>query len=426
MDMEVNSKVFDLDEKSDVDWEITVSEFEKLKYYAERSGDNFKKKKLKEFIERYKSSKKREYLARLIWSDEYNFPLKLHWQSYVDLLLQNPERFIEDLKNHIQGTQGIPMQGSGDVSGQLNSDKASIADKLVKSGKNPFKLKASDLQKFVDELDNEFNNEKSAENFNPDGIDDVKVANVPHHEHSTKNRGNGHYSGILQKIDVTPFDKKVSQWIYARVLKDAKNYRTDYLYNYNRGKTDRVMRGHSTEYNVEYPSNCYVLVDTSGSVGAITLNKLVKLFDKIKDQVGPKSKVIWWDTDLQRIDTLRHIKNAPSGGGTDLAPALEFLNKFVRKEDKVFIVSDFYDSIGFARGQYLNMKDLSIICSVDDLYKNFKAQLYGIKWIPKRWNDCVLKEGVLKKEFLNKLANTEKAQIEYISTKMDVLCVVTD
>ena len=128
---------------------------------------------------------------------------------------------------------------------------------------------------------------------------------------------------------------------------EYKETRTDYLYLSNRGKTDGVLRGKAVEHNAYVPGNVYIIVDTSSSVPVSQLSRLLDLFIGLRGMAGSDSKVIFWNTQLQKVCSLRHrIDEIPYGGGTDIAAAIAYAgSRYMKKGDKLFIISDYCDRL---------------------------------------------------------------------------------
>ena len=94
------------------------------------------------------------------------------------------------------------------------------------------------------------------------------------------------------------------------------------------------------------------------------------LFSEIKNLVGQQSKVIFWDSDLQKIDSLSQgISEIPCGCGTEIAPAIRYTaSRFCSENDKIFIISDYYDNLD---------KWLEEV-------KKIRSSCYGICWTNNR------------------------------------------
>lgn len=138
---------------------------------------------------------------------------------------------------------------------------------------------------------------------------------------------------------------EVGHFITDRAIDRIEDMRTDYLYLSNRGRTSNILRGKTIDHTDYSQGNVYVIVDTSGSVETRRLAQLLDLFYEIKNRVGRQSKVIFWDSDLQRIDSLCDgITEIPRGGYTEIAPGIKYTAcRFCSENDKLFIISDYCD-----------------------------------------------------------------------------------
>lgn len=389
MDMEVNSKLFDLDEKWRVNWEATVERFDTLKYFAEKESNSYLKKYLSDFLKKRKTNKK-ELLVQLVWPDDYGFPVKLFWHQYIDLMLQNPEKLLEKLAKELEEkNQLLTAVGKSPL-------RKKVADEL---DSNPLKngISAADIQRVADSIDDLGDNEK----MKPA----VREEDFQSPDRETDNNAASIRNTLAKKLHCVPLGKEVAKFIQKYTIDEYKEFKTDFLYNYNRGKAGNVLRSKTVENINFYTGNCYIIVDTSGSIGSIQLNQAVSLFKDIKNRVGPKSRVVWFDTDVQRVDKLIAVKDAPRGASNDMAKAIDFVNKWSSKDDICFIISDFYDDCK----------------AMANSIKKFKGRFYGIKWSVKSEAEKILDRatGKINKhswndEFCDELYSALKACDDYI------------
>lgn len=350
MDMEVNSKLFEMDERRRVDFESTKEMFNTLKHFAEKDKNNRTLKKLNDFLVKHKEDKN-HMLVTLIWPERFGFPQKLFWHQYIDLILANPEKLLKDLAKELNEKKAFI---------EIMNPGKRVADAI---DKNPLKgneiMSSEDIQNLADSLDSQGDPAKM--DGSGDGGEESRFQST---DKNTNINNASVRNQMAEKFKVEPLGPAVEKFIQKYTIDEYKEFKTDFLYNYNRGKTGGVLRSKTVENPEYYTGNCYVIVDTSGSIGSTQLNQIVAFFKKIKNRVGSKSKVIWFDTDLQRIDKLSAIKDAPRGGSNDMGKAIDFVNKWTTKEDICFIISDFYD--------YADRMIKAI--------NKFRGRFYGIKW----------------------------------------------
>lgn len=304
MDMEVNSKVFDADERESLIEDMTRAEYRRLSFLVEHQvyGCAEARKRLARF-EYARMQDKKAFLATPVFAENYGFPRGLSWLQYIDLIIMRPDTVMAQISEKFRREQG---------------------DLLEKDKKIPCKIvvQAADTSDISAELTSEVLQSES--------------------EKDAFCR-----CGKTQNFTVHKLGSEVRNFIVGRAIDTFDDARTDYLYLANRGRTDNILRGKTLSHSDYMPGNIYVIVDTSGSVQEERLAQLLSLFSEIKEMVGSQSKVIFWDSDLQRIDSLCYgIEDIPLGSGTNIAPALAYTaSRYCRENDRVFIVSDYFDSL---------------------------------------------------------------------------------
>ncbi len=296
MDMEVNTRFFDVDEKPAMIRELVSSEWDRRKVQYQRHG-------LKKSIRRSDLSK--EGISP-VFPEDYGFERNLTWRKYIDLMLLNPDMFAFILYENFK-KQGVQISSDGKVSEKEIERITENHDTTEGIGN-----KLSEYEKNIDK-----------------GND----------------KGKGSRKDFLSQIQ--KIGPETADFIRERSVADFKDTRTDYLYLTNRGKTYGVLRGKSVDHNDYMMKNIYVIVDTSGSVDSENLRRLLSLFTQLKAFVGEQSKVIFWDTELQNVCPLRKkITAIPRGAGTNIAKAIEYVRqKHCRTNDAVFIISDYFDNL---------------------------------------------------------------------------------
>lgn len=326
MDMEVNSKIFDEDEKEFFLEELNQTEYNKLAYIVQNKLTGYKNASMR--LSRYYYARQKDpnvYLVTPVLAEDYGFPRGLSWQHYIDLIIMNPDKVMPVICEKLRKEQEQQIERG-----------AKIPSEVIR--------KAACKSDMSDEL--------SAEVLS-----------------KTEGKGDGSQNGMTKSFTIHKLGPAVSHFITERAVMQFEDSRTDYLYLANRGKADNILRGKTIEHSDHVQSNIFVIVDTSGSVEAERLAQLLDLFSEIKEMVGEESKVIFWDSDLQRIDSLRNgINEIPRGRGTDIAPAIQYTaSRFCKDNDKLFIISDYCD---YLEGWLDEVKRLRCSC-------------YGICWTNK-------------------------------------------
>lgn len=308
MDMEVNCTVFDADERSFLIEDMSRAEYKRLSYIAENLLPGAAA--AHRCIERFEYARQQNPAAVLmkpVFAEDFGFERGLTWLKYIDLIILHPHTVMPLICEELRKRQEkLLPQGS----------KIPVA--VIK--------RAADTADTADELTAEVS---AAEDSCAHG------------------KGSGHRASKTQSFTVKKLGPAVKSFITRRAVDEWSDMRTDYLYLANRGKATNVLRGKSVSHSDYTPGNIYVIVDTSGSVPEKHLARLLALFSDIRASVGERSKVIFWDTALQKVDSLHAgIESIPRGGGTDIAAAIAYAAKrYCTRDDRLFIISDYCDNL---------------------------------------------------------------------------------
>ena len=327
MDMEVNSKIFDKDEEAFLIEDMNQAMYKRLSYIVKNRLEGWSE--INRRLERFNYQRRHNSKAILvtpIFAENYNFPRGLSWRQYIDLIILAPDMVMPQICEKLRTEQEEFIEKTAKLPAEV----------IIKAAKNQ----------------------------------DMVLAEVlSAGKRKGKGKGSGKGFGKTCSFAIHKLGPGVRSFITECALDKTEDSRTDYLYLANRGKSDGILRGKSVEHSDYTPGNIYVIVDTSGSVETERLAQLLSLFSEIKSSVGQQSKVIFWDTDLQRIDSLCDGINAiPLGRGTDLAPAISYTaGRFCSENDKLFIISDYYDCLD---------KWLTEV-------KKLRCSCYGICWTDK-------------------------------------------
>lgn len=359
MDMEINSKYFGVGD----DWKVqseniavgtTVTTINRMKEMPDEVFEELKKE-LSNTEELLKSHGG-------VHPEAYNFPAGMSWMAYINLILTNPNEFMDnlnkqldmqkmlnealkELKNQMkmqgQGGQGQGQSGqssngkSGKKGGKAGNgsgnskekgengkdkDKGSNGsgegkDKKEKgkgNGNGSGKVKASAIKKAADKQAQISNEAKEATKRN----DAKKAANAAKNgpqegddddwsqaaDSSDVGIGNTHERNGWESTETHyELSKEVRTFIEKCCLGNAVTYeKQDPLYNYNRGKCGHngVMRMRTTVQQVYRPGNLIAVIDVSGSVQIDLVKALLNELKKYRRNFGYRSRIILWDTDL--------------------------------------------------------------------------------------------------------------------------------
>ena len=338
MDMEVNSKFFDEDEKERMIANLCTSEIKRMKYIISQRLPGAAE--ATRVLERLAYNGKLESFATPVFPEDYGFPRGLSWLQYIDLIILSPDKVMKQVCESLRLRQS-----------QLVAPGDPLPAAAIK--------KTSDSSDLSDTLT-------------------VAIQGYEASENPGKSKGDGHSDSYREIFKVHKLGNEVKRFINERSVVQVKETRSDYLYYHNRGKADGVFRGKSVEHNAEAIGNIYIIVDTSGSVPTEQLARLLSLFSDLRGMVGPDSKVIFWDTQLQRVSSLKEaINSIPCGYGTEIATAIEYAGKrYCKPDDRLFIISDYYDIL-------------------EDWYEEIlklKCPCYGIRWGLEDTLSCVEQE----------------------------------
>ena len=309
MDMEVNSRFFDANEQRFMINDLTAAEVKRLTLVS-RSGFP-DARRAAAILRVYRAEKRKDpavRLARPLFPEDFGFARGLSWKRYIDLMLLSPETVMPVLCRELLARSGCFRPADGGrirvPAGVIRRAAAGTDTKGDRSGA------------FTAVLE------------------------------SALTPGSG-TSCRTKSFAVVPVGDAVRNFIARRIAMEYKETRTDYLYLSNRGKTDGVLRGKAVEHNAYVPGNVYIIVDTSSSVPVSQLSRLLDLFIGLRGMAGSDSKVIFWNTQLQKVCSLRHrIDEIPYGGGTDIAAAIAYAgSRYMKKGDKLFIISDYCDRL---------------------------------------------------------------------------------
>lgn len=367
MDFEVNSKLFTKEE-----WEQFKVYTDYAYFYAAATMDKTNPMELAQ-IDQFLQENENDLDARFTkpcWPEDYEFPLKLTYGEYIDLMCRDIDKFMNKMSDQQSG------EGEGDGDGE-DSDGDSDGDGQGSgSGENHKKMSAEDIermQKEMDDGDNEQNQDKAEngdeaggsgdgdgdENGNKKGSgsdegDEEGAEEVQKARSAGCKRGGKGYSPVGSKKDGTIYieganNKAIEDFIIKNVFnKKVENTRVDYMKLYNRRKYGNVMVSTANKEDVWRPGNIYMIVDCSGSIQEDAIKSFITTVKNVAKKCGPKSRIIWWDTELEGDTLLRENKGPEGCGGTRIATGIKYVReKYLgkNKNDKLIIISDYYDAL---------------------------------------------------------------------------------
>ena len=123
---------------------------------------------------------------------------------------------------------------------------------------------------------------------------------------------------------------------------------TDMLYNTNRNKFNSdIFIPRRRRVIDRTPAAVCILLDVSGSVPAAFLKRIVHTIIRAEGFFNKeKSRLVCWSDSLCSDTSLNELLKLTAGGGTILAPGIEYCKKYLDENSAFFIVSDFQDDIG--------------------------------------------------------------------------------
>ena len=386
MDYEVNSKIFTPDE-----WKEFTQKFESDWMKIQYEDDSVPEEDYEEAFNLKKNDPTKK-LINALWPEDVGFPLKLQFTQYVDLMLRDPEKFFEKLllinpppmSGNGTGAQNDDSQGESNgnfkknknpQSGQGNGDGQSDSedekpdeqfggngngkeDKSYKGkegkGSASGKMSLADidrLAKEAEDMDEEAMKkiteaaEKADQGDGDEGDDfDSSGGDDSSSGYSPFGTG-GKRSEIIDVKDTHALENELLKAVYNKTV---LNTRQDPVYYYNRKKyNSNVMISRSREEQLWRPGNIVLLVDCSGSINDTAIGAMIKCVRRIAKKCGPKSRIVWWDTELEGDYPLNADKGPKGYGGTRISKGIKYVrDHYLRQSnDKLVIISDYADSL---------------------------------------------------------------------------------
>ena len=325
MDCEVNSKLFTKDEYDHFEKEICGNDKE----------------------------------AHLIHPTNYDLPVEESYIYYINGLCDNPEKMIEDFfkekdnqqnQSHQQNNQGQQGQGqqsqSSNGNGQnsnqsQNGNGQSQNNKQISSGNSNGNEQKSSFDKNGKISKEAFEKAKKEIQESTAGtlIDNDNTST----EYDSPGQGNEN-----RKVQVEEKDQleEVKRTVLKEIIQTVRTSKKDTMYNYNRRKNgSNVIVSKQISSLKKEIGKAYFIVDVSGSMRQVTLEKLYNTFTEIGKQINKESRIILWNEELVS-DKKIFEKELRVGGGTKIADAIDYVSeKYLTRKDILFVCSDFKDNI---------------------------------------------------------------------------------
>jgi hypothetical protein len=147
------------------------------------------------------------------------------------------------------------------------------------------------------------------------------------------------------------------------------------LYNINRNKYNAdIFIPRRTYITDKTPVPVCILLDVSGSVPAALLKRIVRTIAQAEFFLDKeKSRLVCWSDSLCSDTPLAGVHSFTAGGGTILAPGIEYCKKYLNENASFFIVSDFQDDLGdwISAAHGIRARKTAVACTNSDQRLNF-------------------------------------------------------
>ena len=395
MDMEVNSKVIDLDDVNAMEKDAS-SVLEKYRESMLRkisSGNKELEKEVEDQIKKMKNEALIKFIhpSRYHYSDGTPFDSGLSYIEYLLSIIENLDQFVkmlvsiqnggngdtsgitsDDVKNTLDQMNGDGSDGQGQGQGGMQSlDQLMQNMGMSDSGKpdtggkgsagkedSPYSGKRDDGTGQGSELNGDKDKKQPGGTHKDHMSDSRKDADEKRERHEIHSGGgfgcgSSHGSGELR--DVVKREDTVDMAI-DEVIKNFKHKvikhetRKDMMWNWNRG-INRTVIAPSIKSKVvlsEEPKIVF-LIDVSGSMDTDLIDRILSTISKKMKKIGRglHYDVIAWDTNLcgeyKDIDPRKPIPRMPCGGGTSMARGIKYFKEKYDPSAILILISDFED-----------------------------------------------------------------------------------
>lgn len=329
---------------------------------------------------------------RGMWPEDYNFPIGKTWREYLTYILDDLEPFLKKMKENQEGqndkedkksqkgkgkSDPKPQNGGQQKPGKTgNGNGAETAGKGKSGGtakKNDLKerkhnggFSKEQLEKMKKDVDSRKTSEleKKANEIEKKAQDGL----------ASQDAGDEHEAKDAQATKTLTFDELKE--ILLKEVFNKKNVQTrrDQMYNVNRrklGLNNNIIIPRDTMRTEYRADDFYVILDVSGSVSKEIIDNTILMFGDLSSNFGKNSRLILWDTSLCADRKFRDYKDGvvTYGDGTYIASGIEYVakNYLKGKRNKLFVISDFYDTL-------MDWKRV--------IKENKITDIYGVCWSP--------------------------------------------
>lgn len=302
-----------------------------------------------------------------IWPEDFHYPVGLDYNTYLNLVLRDPEKFLDDYNEiaeqngegsedddiarndydspnkdgESQSDDPYLQKGDSDTQDGKKSASSSTSSKNKKNGISEKALK--ELEKYFEENDEE----KKQELVEQLEQKEAEELGLPSNSRTSGYSPYGHSHVEIGDVGIVSFDN-IEKDLKDVLAKDIVMNKRDPIYNYNRNKfNSNVLIPRVSRLEKRNPACMYVLLDVSGSNSEEAISRFVKTFKNVSKKLNPKSRIILWDTDLVSDNSVKDEIIPESGGGTFMSRGIDYINEKYHpsSKDYFFMVSDFEDNL---------------------------------------------------------------------------------
>lgn len=323
--------------------------------------------------------------THLIHPTNYDLPVEESYIYYINGLCDNPEKMIEDFfkekdnqqnqssQQNNQGQQGHGQQsqsssgnsqsqnqngqnsnqsqnGNGQTqnnSGNSNqSNQSNSGNKQISSGNSNGNEQKSSFDKNGKISKEAF--EKAKKEIQESTAGTMMDGTMMDNDNTSKEYDGPGQGNENREVQVEEKDQleEVKRTVLKEIIQTVRTSKKDMMYNYNRRKNgSNVIVSKQISSIKKEIGKAYFIVDVSGSMSQVTLEKLYNTFTEIGKQINRESRIILWNEELVS-DKKIFEKELRVGGGTKIADAIDYVSeKYLTRKDILFVCSDFEDNI---------------------------------------------------------------------------------
>lgn len=275
--------------------------------------------------------------------------------SFLEKLLKMQPKSKEgssDSESSSEGSnEGAPQNSNGNSSNSKRvlspedlKDFKEISEKLGGSHKGEESLKKDLSEKEPERTEQE--KEEDKERQKKEAERDAVVDDILNELDIDKPRRGTKSNPVELAMKVSKGISELEK-LFKSLLKKDKKSKRDLIYLYNRNKLNStvLVPKRVRENEIRRPK-VYILCDVSGSVSIPTVLRIHASVMKSKRDFSTKSMFLQWDTKLVQENKIGETFRIHTGGGTDIAEGIKYLEKYkLKKDDVLLILSDFEDDL---------------------------------------------------------------------------------